>query len=92
VAPMVRAIFCDPWPMDCITAFLNAIMRRLYSCPGAAEYLMSLANAVVEACPSRVRAEYLHQMWDTCLRWVRGLRLALGLRGIVCKFVGPLRD
>ena len=60
--------------MDCVTALLTAIMRRLYSCPAAAEYLLSLANAVVAACPSRVRAEFLHQLWDTCLRWVAGPR------------------
>jgi hypothetical protein len=68
VSPVVAAVFADPWPEDCISTFLATMMRRLYSCPGAAEYLLSLSTAIASVCPSRVRMEQLQQMWDTCLR------------------------
>ncbi|GBF93132.1 hypothetical protein Rsub_05861 [Raphidocelis subcapitata] len=64
----VATIFADPWPEDLLTSFLFALTRRLFSAPGAAEYLLACAAAVARACPSRVKHEQLHQMWDTCLR------------------------
>ncbi|WIA41108.1 hypothetical protein OEZ86_004737 [Tetradesmus obliquus] len=68
VSQAVRAIFADPWPEDVLSSFLHALSRRLLSAPAAASYLLACASAVASACPSRVRQEQLHAMWDVCLR------------------------
>ncbi|KAI8462946.1 MAG: hypothetical protein J3K34DRAFT_527396 [Monoraphidium minutum] len=68
VPPAVATIFADPWPEDLLARLLFSLTRRLFSAPGAAEYLLACAGAAARACPSRVKHEQLHQMWDTCLR------------------------
>jgi hypothetical protein len=68
VSLSVATIFADPWPEDLLTGLMFTLTRRLFSAPGAAEYLLACAGAVARACPSRVKHEQLHQMWDTCLR------------------------
>ncbi|KAF6252279.1 hypothetical protein COO60DRAFT_1704362 [Scenedesmus sp. NREL 46B-D3] len=68
VSQAVRAIFADPWPEDALSSFLFVLSRRLLSTPAAASYLLACASAVASACPSRLRQEQLHAMWDVCLR------------------------
>lgn len=68
VPQAVRAIFADPWSEDVLACFMYALNRRLLSAPFAASYLLNCAAAVASACPSRVRQEQLHAMWDVCLR------------------------
>ncbi len=70
VSATVRSIFADPWPEDIMASLMHAILRRLISAPAAATYLLGCANAVAMVCPSRVKHEQLHQLWDTCLRCV----------------------
>jgi hypothetical protein len=72
VASAVRGIFADPWPEDCLAAFVHQLHRRLVATPTAAPYLLACASAAASAAPSRVKHDQLHAMWDFCLRQQQG--------------------
>lgn len=72
----VRSIFADPWPEDLVQAIMNTLLRRLLVCPQSAPYLLACSSAVAGVCPSRMKQEQLHLMWDTAVKHNDQTRLA----------------